>query len=210
MRVAVSQDAFMPEPAGEVNLHDAVQRHLGEELRGIEVVVDGVGVDIRDVQEDTAAGRADQPVEELGLRHVRSRHLEHVRHVLQHQWLSQRVLYGVHAVNRSAQHLGAEPHRCEQADVDARGTGHAEMVAVVGRAGYVADAFDLVEVVRINRAGSANRQPEPVRDNREGIDNLAEFVEGRRTAGELFGDDLHEIDLVPGSEGRRRQLRPET
>ena len=52
--------------AGDVNLEHAAEIERGEELDGVKAVIDGVGVDVVQIEQQGAAGPRSQLVEELG------------------------------------------------------------------------------------------------------------------------------------------------
>ena len=84
-RVAVDQELALPVAADEVELDDAIERQAIEERDRVEAVIDRVDVEVRDVQEQAAAGPIDEFRQEFRLLEFGAGALERIGDVLEDQ-----------------------------------------------------------------------------------------------------------------------------
>ena len=153
--MAVDQFAVVGVAAGEVELHDAVERQRGE--RGVRVgaVVDAVGVEVGDVEEQAAVGRGEDGGDEAGLGHFRAGQMDGERDVFENQRRGDVAADVGDIGGEDINGFAREGQGCEVADLDAARAGEGDVLAPPRRIEALDEARKVFEIGVVEAVGAA-------------------------------------------------------
>lgn len=175
LRVAVDQFAAVDVAAGEVELHDAVERELIE--RGVRVgaVVDAVGVQVGDVEEQAATGRGEDGGDEAGFGHFRAGQMDGEGDVFDDQRRGDAAADVGDIGGEGLDGFACERQRGEMADLDAARAGEGDVLAPPRRIKAFDEAREVFEIGVVEAVGAAEREVQAVRDEGEMFGEQIEF-----------------------------------
>ena len=165
--------------AGDVDLADGVEIESVDEAVGVEAEIDGVDMEVVQVEQQAAAGPPDQRVHEVLLAHVRSRHGRVHHAVLEQQPRAQDVLRPGDALAEHVEQVAVPGERQRQPRmmVGCHLGLHAhrrQMLADPGEAVAPVPFGELAHVVDVECRAAGDRQADAVRDQRVALGELVE------------------------------------
>src|SRR5579875_1440630 len=133
----------------------------------IVAMIDGVHVDIVDVEKQPAISRFGYLAQKLRFRQLAAGRVHIEGDVLEQERATDKILHALDALGDVPDGLAGKGQRQQIVHVDAVDAAEAEMIAPPGRTGGIKKMFQILQVLGIQLVGAAHGKVDAVRDQRE-------------------------------------------
>ncbi len=140
-------------------------------------MIDGVEIEIFDIEQDAGAGLAADQVEKRRVRHFRVRPVEHIGYVFSKRngtGMRERIVRTLATISSATSCVFGNGSKLARSRPGTRG--ERQMLAVGRRLQPGDDIRDLIEIGKIERHVGADREPDAVGVERNTADEIEDFV----------------------------------